>query len=61
MRSVGGCGLMAPQELQALVDAQETDSTQRYLRRQWFSAVITDAVRRADALSRLEIELVRRR
>jgi len=52
---------MAPEELQTLVDATEADATQRYRRRQRFGALVADAVRRADALSRLEIELGRRR
>ena len=48
---------MAPEEIQALVDATEADAAQRYARRQRFNSLLTDAVRRAEAMTRLEIAL----
>ncbi|TMC55450.1 MAG: hypothetical protein E6J20_00565 [Chloroflexi bacterium] len=48
---------MAPEEIQALADATEADAAQRYARRQRFNSLLTDAVRRAEAMSRLEIAL----
>jgi len=48
---------MAPQQIQALADASEADAAARYLRRQRFLEVVADAVRRADALTRLESAL----
>jgi hypothetical protein len=48
---------MAPQELQVLADASEADARERYQRMQDFGAVVEDAVRRADAMVRLELQL----
>lgn len=48
---------MAPEDLQALADATEADAAQRYARRQRFNTVLTDAVRHAEAMTRLEIAL----
>jgi hypothetical protein len=48
---------MAPEEIQALADATEADATERYARRQRFNCLLSEAVRRAEAMSRLEIAL----
>jgi hypothetical protein len=48
---------MAAGELQRLADASEDQSAERYLRQQQLVTVIEDAVRRADAMSRLEATL----
>ena len=48
---------MAPEEIQVLADAKEADAAARYRRRQQFSVVIADAIRRAEAMTRLEIQL----
>jgi|SRR5579884_392740 len=50
---------MAPEEIQVLADAKEADAAARYRRRQQFSALVADAIRRAEAMTRLEIELTR--
>ncbi|HEV7679691.1 MAG TPA: hypothetical protein VGQ42_14085 [Candidatus Dormibacteraeota bacterium] len=50
---------MAPEEIQVLADAKEADATARYRRRQQFTALVADAIRRAEAMTRLEIELTR--
>jgi hypothetical protein len=50
---------MAPEEIQVLADAKEADAAARYQRRQQFGAVIAEAVRRAEAMTRLEIQLTR--
>jgi hypothetical protein len=50
-----GMGLeMAPDHIQALVDADEADVAARYERRRRLADVLEDAARRADAMSRLE-------
>lgn len=48
---------MTSPDLQRLADASERDSAQRYLRQQRLAEVIEEAVRRADAMSRLEASL----
>ncbi len=48
---------MATTDLQRLADASEHDSAERYLRQQRLAVVIEDAVRRADAMWRLETSL----
>lgn len=48
---------MAAGEPQELADASETDAADRYRRRQSLAVVIEDAVRRAEAMSRLEASL----
>ena len=45
---------MAPDKIQALVDAEEAEATARYEGRRRIADVIDDAARRADAVSRLE-------
>lgn len=48
---------MAAAELQRLADASEDDAAGRYVRQQILATVIEDAVRRADAMLRLEASL----
>lgn len=48
---------MAATEVQRLADASETDTAQRYVRRQRLAVVIEEAMRRADAMSRLDASL----
>jgi hypothetical protein len=48
---------MAAAELQRLADASEDDAAGRYVRQQLLATVIEDAVRRADAMLRLEASL----
>lgn len=48
---------MAPRELQRLADASEDDAAARYASQQLLATVIEEAVRRADAMSRLEASL----
>ena len=48
---------MAPEDIQALVDATEAEATERYRRRQKFGVLVADALRRAEALVRLESAL----
>lgn len=48
---------MAAKDLQILADASENDTAARYVRQQRFAVVIQDAVRRADAMSRLDASL----
>jgi hypothetical protein len=50
---------MAPEEIQVLADAKEADAAARYRRHQQFSALVADAIRRAEAMTRLEIQLTR--
>ena len=45
---------MAPEQLQALADAEEADVTARYQRRRRIAGILDDAAKRADAVSRLE-------
>ena len=45
---------MAPEQQQALADAEEADVTARYQRRRQIADIVDDAARRADAVSRLE-------
>ena len=45
---------MAPDQLQALADAEEADVTARYDRRRRIASILDDAAKRADAVSRLE-------
>ncbi len=47
----------APPELQDLADASENDAAQRYLGGQRLAAVVDEAMRRADAMSRLDATL----
>lgn len=53
---------MAAPEVQRLADASEDDAAKRYLRGQRLAAVVDEAMRRADAMSRLDatLRLVRR-
>jgi hypothetical protein len=48
--------LAAPTE-QALADARENDTAQRYMREQRLATVVAEAMRRADAMSRLDASL----
>jgi hypothetical protein len=48
---------MAAEELQRLADATEADTAERYVRQQRLAVVIGEAVRRADALARLDASL----
>ncbi|HEX4579399.1 MAG TPA: hypothetical protein VH498_05300 [Candidatus Dormibacteraeota bacterium] len=48
---------MEAAELQRLADASEDDAAGRYVGLQILATVIEDAVRRADAMSRLEASL----
>jgi hypothetical protein len=50
---------MAPEEIQVLADAKEADAAARYQRRQQFQALVAEAIRRAEAMTRLELELQR--
>jgi hypothetical protein len=46
---------MSPaRDLQRLADASENDAAQRYVRRQVLAIVVDEAMRRADAMSRLD-------
>ena len=45
---------MAPEQLQALADADEEDVRERYERRRRIATMIDDAAQRADVMSRLE-------
>ena len=45
---------MAPEEIQALADGDERDAMVRYRRRQRLAVLVADAIRRAEALNRLE-------
>jgi hypothetical protein len=45
---------MAPEQIQALVDAEEADTEARYRRRREIVDLVDAAARRADAMSRLE-------
>jgi hypothetical protein len=49
--------VMAPEEIQALADADEADARERYARRQQFGVLLAEAIRRAEALNRLESAL----
>ena len=49
--------MAAARELQRLADASEDDAAQRYLRRQVLAFVVDEAMRRADAMSRLDASL----
>lgn len=48
---------MAARELQRLADASEDDSTSRYVRQHQLAEVIAEAMKRADAMRRLEASL----
>jgi hypothetical protein len=48
---------MAARDEQALADARENQTAQRYLREQRLAMVVADAMRRADAMSRLDASL----
>jgi hypothetical protein len=48
---------MAARDEQALADARENETAQRYLREQRLATVVADAMRRADAMSRLDASL----
>jgi hypothetical protein len=45
---------MAPEQLQALADAEEDDVRDRYQRRRRLATMVDDAARRAEVMSRLE-------
>ena len=45
---------MAPDYIQKLVDAEEATISARYQRRRHIVAMVDDAARRADAMSRLD-------
>jgi len=47
-----------PEQLQALVDAQEAEAAARYLRLQDYTSLIRAAVRHDDSLRRLEHALL---
>lgn len=48
---------MASQELQRLADAGEDEAVATYARRQRLVGAVTEAMRRADAMSRLDAAL----
>ncbi|GAC1578791.1 MAG: hypothetical protein NVS3B18_12540 [Candidatus Dormibacteria bacterium] len=48
---------MAARELQRLADASENDAAQRYVRGQALASMVEEAMRRADALYRLDASL----
>ena len=48
---------MAGPHEQALADARENDAAQRYLREQNLATVVAEAMRRADAMFRLDARL----
>ncbi|MBJ7596225.1 MAG: hypothetical protein JF886_15460 [Candidatus Dormibacteraeota bacterium] len=48
---------MAATAAQTLADASENDAAQRYLREQCLATVVAEAMRRADAMSRLDASL----
>lgn len=50
---------MAPNDAQRLADASEQDNARRWEQRHEFLVVVADAVRRADALRRLELSLAK--
>jgi hypothetical protein len=54
---------MAAPDAQTLADASENDAAQRYLREQRLATIVAEAMRRADAMSRLDatLRLVMRR
>jgi len=46
-----------PEQLQAQADATEAHATARYRRLQDYGCLLTDAMRHADSMSRLELAL----
>ncbi|MDQ6857010.1 MAG: hypothetical protein M3Z57_08055 [Candidatus Dormibacteraeota bacterium] len=48
---------MAAPDDQTLADARENDAAQRYLREQSLATLVTEAMRRADAMCRLDASL----
>jgi hypothetical protein len=48
---------MAAEDEQALADKRENETAQRYLREQRLATVVADAIRHADAMSRLDASL----
>jgi hypothetical protein len=48
---------MPAADAQTLADASEDDAAQRYLREQRLATVVAEAMRRADAMSRLDASL----
>jgi hypothetical protein len=48
---------MPAREVQRLADASENDARQRYVRGQLLAGVVDEAMRRADAMSRLDASL----
>jgi hypothetical protein len=48
---------MAAFDMQRLADASEDDAAQRYLRHQLLASLDEEAMRRADAMSRLDATL----
>jgi hypothetical protein len=49
--------MSAATEHQRLADARESDTAQRYIRQQRLAAVVEEAMRRSDAMSRLDASL----
>jgi hypothetical protein len=48
---------MAALDMQRLADASEDDAARRYLRQQLLVSLVEEAMRRADAMSRLDATL----
>jgi hypothetical protein len=48
---------MAALDIQRLADASEDDAARRYLRQQLLVSLVEEAMRRADAMSRLDATL----
>ncbi len=48
---------MATTDAQTLADASEDDAARRYLREQRLATLVAEAMRRADAMSRLDASL----
>ena len=48
---------MAAPDVQGLADASENDAAQRYLRERRLATIVAEAMRRADAMSRLDASL----
>ena len=56
----GGAAVLdhpGPEQLQALVDAAEDAASARYRRLMDYTSLLTDALRHADAMGRLELAL----
>jgi hypothetical protein len=48
---------MAATDVQTLADASENDAAERYVREQRLATIVAEAMRRADAMSRLDASL----